>query len=463
MSKSRLYKVSVVMPVYNTMEYMEEAIQSIVKQTIGFENIQLILVNNGADEKTHDICVKYKYIYPDNVEYIRFKHNKGVSAARNAGKNIVKGKYVNFLDSDDKWDIDAYEIMYEFFEEMYTSIDFVSARIKYFEGRNDWHGLDWKFIKEKELVDLKKTPEKVQLNVGASFIKTKILQDYSFDESVRHAEDAKFLSEIVINKMRYGLVRRAVFNYRIRAKGNSVLQNVHTSIDWYTGTMENVYLYLMIMSKKIYGFVVPYIQWLVMYELQWRLPIPLPKDFTEENKNEYVGFVKQLLYMIDDEIILKQRCLWDEYKIYAISMKYNKLPILNEDIMGIMVGKCTMEVMNKITYIDKIWQDNGIVQLSGFIRYCVPVDNLKLVIKIDGMDKVELVLSKLEDARQVWSFGERLTYGKKFNAYLKNKTEKVEFITYINNKKIQQYPYVFRSVKTNVEYSIDGKRMIINV
>lgn len=462
MSESKNYKVSVVMPVYNTTEYMDEAIQSIIEQTIGFENIQLILVNNGADENAHNICAKYKNAYPQNVEYIKFESNKGVSAARNAGKNIVKGKYVNFLDSDDRWDLSAYEIMYEFFEENYCSIDFVSARIKYFEGREEWHGLDWKFETGRELVDLKSTPEKVQLNVGASLIKAEILQAYSFDENVRHAEDAKFLSEIVISKLRYGLVKSAVFNYRVRLKGNSVLQNVHTSIDWYIETTKNVYLYLMLLSKQVYGHVIPYIQWLVMYELQWRLPTPFPKGFDEEIKKEYVGFIRQLLCMIDDEIILKQKCLWDEYKIYALSLKYNTLPILNENVMGIIIGKRTLEVMDKITYIDKIWQDDGVVQLAGFIRYCVPVENLKFILRIDGEDEVEIELSELEDACQVWSLDEKLTCGKRFDFHMKNINGKLEFITYINDREIKQNPYVFRSVKANVRFSINEKRMIIN-
>ena len=59
MSKKFLF--SVVIPVYNVEKYLEEAILSIVNQTIGFEkNIQLILINDGSPDNSGDICKKYK-------------------------------------------------------------------------------------------------------------------------------------------------------------------------------------------------------------------------------------------------------------------------------------------------------------------------------------------------------------------------------------------------------------------
>ena len=52
---------SVIMPVYNTEEYLEEAIQSVIEQTIGFEeNIQLILINDGSTDNSESICKKYR-------------------------------------------------------------------------------------------------------------------------------------------------------------------------------------------------------------------------------------------------------------------------------------------------------------------------------------------------------------------------------------------------------------------
>ena len=101
--KKKEYKISVIIPVYNVEKYLEETIESVVNQTIGFDNIQMILVNDGSPDNSEEICLKYKEKYPDNVVYVK-QENAGVSSARNNGLKHATGKYVNFFDSDDIWD-----------------------------------------------------------------------------------------------------------------------------------------------------------------------------------------------------------------------------------------------------------------------------------------------------------------------------------------------------------------------
>ena len=67
----RNFKFSVIMPIYDVEEFLDEAIQSIINQTIGFkDNVQLILINDGSPDQSDVICKKYKELYPDNVLYI---------------------------------------------------------------------------------------------------------------------------------------------------------------------------------------------------------------------------------------------------------------------------------------------------------------------------------------------------------------------------------------------------------
>ena len=58
--KKKEYKISVIIPVYNVEKYLEETIESVVNQTIGFDNIQMILVNDGSPDNSEEICLKYK-------------------------------------------------------------------------------------------------------------------------------------------------------------------------------------------------------------------------------------------------------------------------------------------------------------------------------------------------------------------------------------------------------------------
>ncbi|MBQ8980009.1 MAG: glycosyltransferase family 2 protein, partial [Eubacterium sp.] len=65
------YKFSVVLPVYNGEEYLTEALDSVINQSIGFEdNIQFIIVNDGSTDGSADICKKYRDMYPDNIVYV---------------------------------------------------------------------------------------------------------------------------------------------------------------------------------------------------------------------------------------------------------------------------------------------------------------------------------------------------------------------------------------------------------
>lgn len=94
---------SVIIACYNSEKYLEEAINSIIGQSFSFgSNIQLILVDDGSTDRTAEICDRYVSLYPDNITYL-YQENQGQGAARNFGMKYIRGKYVNFLDSDDKF------------------------------------------------------------------------------------------------------------------------------------------------------------------------------------------------------------------------------------------------------------------------------------------------------------------------------------------------------------------------
>lgn len=101
-------KISIIVPVYNVEEYLENCIDSILNQT--FKDFELILVNDGSTDNSLDICKRYKNI--DDRICIIDKKNGGLSSARNAGLNIAKGEYIGFVDSDDYIHPQMYEILY---------------------------------------------------------------------------------------------------------------------------------------------------------------------------------------------------------------------------------------------------------------------------------------------------------------------------------------------------------------
>lgn len=97
--------LSVIVPVYNAEKYMDQCIESIVKQT--YKDLEIILVNDGSTDKSGEMCDVWAA--KDNRIKVIHKENGGVSTARNAGLDVATGDYVAFVDSDDTLLITAYE------------------------------------------------------------------------------------------------------------------------------------------------------------------------------------------------------------------------------------------------------------------------------------------------------------------------------------------------------------------
>jgi glycosyltransferase involved in cell wall biosynthesis len=90
-------KVSVIIPTYNRLPMLKEAVDSVLVQE--FEDMELIVVDDGSTDKT----VEEMKRRGGRVRLIQHSRNKGVSAARNKGILHARGKYIAFLDSDDLW------------------------------------------------------------------------------------------------------------------------------------------------------------------------------------------------------------------------------------------------------------------------------------------------------------------------------------------------------------------------
>ena len=99
--------ISVIIPIYNVEEYLEECLESIQKQT--YSNIEVILVNDGSTDGSKEICEKY--CHQDNRFKLINQENKGLSEARNVGVRVSMGEYIFFVDSDDVIKTDILETL----------------------------------------------------------------------------------------------------------------------------------------------------------------------------------------------------------------------------------------------------------------------------------------------------------------------------------------------------------------
>lgn len=175
-------KVSVIVPAYNEEKYLERCLETIVRQTL--EEIEIILIDDGSNDKTYDICEKYYAAYPDKVVVIH-KKNEGLGPARNTGISIARGAYIGFVDADDWIDVNMYKSMYESAQENNSDIVICDVR-KMFVSEN------------RETVEVSLPEESRQISIG-KYIKDGLNPAYSWNKLYKR----KIWDEYKFKKMVY--------------------------------------------------------------------------------------------------------------------------------------------------------------------------------------------------------------------------------------------------------------------
>ena len=99
--------ISVIIPIYNTSDYLETSIGSVIAQD--YNKLEIILVDDGSTDNSLEIC--NELAKKDKRIIVISKENGGVSSARNCGIDAANGEYIGFVDSDDYIDSDMYSLL----------------------------------------------------------------------------------------------------------------------------------------------------------------------------------------------------------------------------------------------------------------------------------------------------------------------------------------------------------------
>ncbi|MDR0919350.1 MAG: glycosyltransferase family 2 protein [Oscillospiraceae bacterium] len=361
------YIFSVIIPVYNVEKYIETAIESVINQTVGFENIQLILINDGSTDNSALICEKFQQKH-SNICYINKEHS-GVSDTRNVGIEVAYSEYTAFLDGDDKFSPDLLKICFEFLELNKDKIDFTQVNTVFFDSKKGQHPL---CINQKTRIISLNDKNIVPLRVV--FFKTKVLKNYKFDKNVALAEDFKLFFEIAAEKYFFGYINEATYFYRRRAEKSSAINNQRKNIETFKRVFK-VYKYLFDFFLAKFRKIPYYIERVVCYDLQW-----YKGDYSEELKNtpEYTTAWDAFLYClqyIDDEIIFSQRNLSFSQKIGWLKLKYGEIKLFENKIKPFCTfGEFTLETFGSDVMIQSC--ENGFKGI--FSAVC---ENIKLIAK----------------------------------------------------------------------------------
>ena len=322
---NRTFDFTVITAVYNAEPFLPETVQSLLKQSIGFSRVQLILIDDGSTDGSPALCDAYAAAYPENVVVVH-KENGGVSSARNEGLARVQGKYVSFLDADDMLSKHALRKVFQFFE-AHPETDVVSLPMRFFDGAKGNHLLNFKYKEGTRVIDLEEEPYNPQLAVTSAFVRAEALQGKTFDTRLSYAEDGRLLQSILIEKRTLGVVADAVHHYRRRSRGEaSAIQQSGNKEGWYFPYLMHFCRDTFDLCEARFGTIPRFIQYTVAYDLQWRvrqrrIPSAL---FDEAQKEEYRALFTSILRRIDDEILSDQFSLRPYQKAFMLYLKHGE-------------------------------------------------------------------------------------------------------------------------------------------
>lgn len=371
------FKFSVLMPIYNVEKYLVDAIDSLINQTIGFEeNIELVIVDDGSPDNSKDIALKYQEKYPNNIKVFS-KSNGGQASAFNFGLKHLNGKYVSFLDSDDCISSNAFLEVYDFFEEHFDEIDLVSIPMKFFERTTGEHILNYKFDSNR-VIDLIKEPYNIQLSIASSFIKMDLIKNLEFNTELIAAYDALMVNELLLIKKKIGVISSSTYHYRKREDLNSTIDNYKRDKKYFTHSLKNFNLNLIEFSKEKLGNVPLFIQYVIAYNVQWLYRIPeFPDDFNKDEINEFWETFYEVLSYIDDSVIkdshiIKKNFVRD-FLLYVKNKKEFHIDTIdNQSEIYLKSGEYTInKVHDHRFYVENIRIKDDILRISGiFTSLC---------------------------------------------------------------------------------------------
>ena len=228
-------EISIIVPIFNVEKYIEQCLESIIKQT--YDNMEIILVDDGSTDSSGYIADRWANA--DSRVMVIHKKNGGRSSARNAGLEAATSPWIFFLDSDDWLDLDAVEYILNKLSEKDIDIVLFDFYFEYPEFKKQ-QILELPIMENKifKLNDIRKNvlPYYVEGNnlnstcnriYRRSFLLCKHLK---FDETVKRGEDEVFNLYAFKNAEKMLYIKRAIYHYR------------RTSSVSITNTLSNDYL-----------------------------------------------------------------------------------------------------------------------------------------------------------------------------------------------------------------------------
>ena len=284
--------ISVIIPVYNAENYLEQCLNSIKNQT--YKNFEVIIVNDGSKDNTEVICKRF---LEDDSRFRYFsKENGGVSSARNFGLDNANGHYITFIDGDDWVEHNHLEILIKSITE--NNSDIAICSYKEFDNNIDTYYTIVYTKQEKNLLNFEKMnrddfliifPKLMSINVCfnnavAKLFRKELVTNLRFDTSIKYGEDLDFYFSLYLNVESISYVDELTYVYRIH--GDSTTSNFNQEY------AEQELSIFKKMFKKIQEIGLPTIHYFNKFQKLLKARVNYIKN--KVLLNEHLGFLKNI-------------------------------------------------------------------------------------------------------------------------------------------------------------------------
>ena len=314
------FEFSIIIPTQNSELGIKKTVDSLINQTLSFENnIEIVIVDSNSEDKTDEICNGYARKYSGNIKYIK-QDSANIHNAKNIGVENASGNYITFLETHDYYSKDTLKNLLSFIEKN-NDLDLISIPIFYFKNNKKERYLNYK-IKKSEKVNLLENPQYSQLLGLSTFIKRDSIKNAKFLNVDN--ENITFFSEILLNNPNMGICKDGTYfssnlDEKIRPSKEKVI-----GLDEYENFIKNNFDFLKEKCLSRYGEIPKFMQFNFINHLRWLL-------FIEKTSDELdLRPLSEIIKLIDDEILLNNELLQNEAKIFSFLLKYDNE--LNEDL-----------------------------------------------------------------------------------------------------------------------------------
>ena len=227
--------LSIIVPVYNVAPYVEECLQSIAGQDFDYP-YEVLLINDCSPDTSFDICRRFvETNQASQFTLLENNENMGVSATRNHGLELAKGRYFMFVDPDDLLPADALSVLYEVAEKYDSAI--VKGNNSIFddsaEAPANYNVKLTSLIQGDQILTTFYEHDRVRGHPWGKFFRRDQLGSYRFPIGVRMAQDLFYCSEVFSQAASLVLLDRDVYRYRDRDSGSTGRKFESGSyIDW---------------------------------------------------------------------------------------------------------------------------------------------------------------------------------------------------------------------------------------